>query len=255
MRALLVVWLGIAPTGGFRIDFGSTRWARLQRELDELPAFTCVNQAGEPLGYERDGKQLAIFFADADRAEQELAMANGKFPELGLRIIGVGLGETYRRCADGMALLVPGAAALEAAGDEWKDDSQLPLFTCLAMSRPRDGDGPSETETPLFMDPSMAAATLSNTRETAERSAGGELPAEVEAQLQVVCTSLDKAIELVLSGKEAETCGDCFGFVPPRRSIEFLQAQQRKAGGSGGTVVPADWARGGAASGGGIFPE
>ena len=50
-----------------------------------------------------------------------------------------------------------GPAALAAAGDGW-DDSQLPLYTCLAMSRPRDEDGTPET--PLFMDPAMGELRL-----------------------------------------------------------------------------------------------
>ena len=36
---------------------------------------------------------------------------------------------------EGRALLVPGAAELEAAGDEWNSET-LPLFTCLSMSQP-----------------------------------------------------------------------------------------------------------------------
>lgn len=247
---LLILFLSSACS--FKVDFTSPRWARLQERLDSLPVFTCVNPAGDPLGYERDGKPISIFFADTDRAQQELDMATAKYPQLELRLIGVGLGETYRRCAEGNALLVPAATALAAAGDDW--DDALPLFTCLVLSRPREGDG--EAETPMFMDPAMAAAALDNARQQAMRNAGGSLPDEVELRLQVVCTSLEKAVEMVLTGKDKEACGDQFGFVPPRQSIEFLQAQKPAAGRAASAVRTA--ARTAAGSAGGsssIFPQ
>ena len=105
--------------------------------------FTCVDRDGNPLGYERDGTPVAMFFVDAARAEQELTMARTGWPESDFRVIGVGLGDVYRQalpadtrpqadtpraaCAptrrpplpagrrtrEGSALLVAGAAALE----------------------------------------------------------------------------------------------------------------------------------------------
>ena len=57
----------VAKTPAFLSHAG---WPRLQAELDQLPCFTCVNAEGAPLGYERDGNPLAIFFADVGRAQQ-----------------------------------------------------------------------------------------------------------------------------------------------------------------------------------------
>ena len=199
-------------------------WPKLQAELDQLPAFTCVNAEGAPLGYERDGQPLAIFFADIARAQQELEMAEEKYPELGLRIMGVGLGDVHARRAMGTALLVPAAEALAGAGDEWNSET-LPLYTCLRMSS---GHPDGSTRTPLFMDPKDAQASLDKALGTA--SQGQALSEAQKAQLSLVCTSLDQAVDMVLSGREKDACeAGRFSFVAPRSSLLFLQ-QQRGGG-------------------------
>ena len=197
--------------------------------------FTCVDRDGNPLGYERDGTPVAMFFVDAARAEQELTMARTGWPESDFRVIGVGLGDVYRQalpadtrpqadtpraaCAptrrpplpagrrtrEGSALLVAGAAALERAGDEW-DEEQLPLYTCLSLSQPQP-DGAMAT--PFFLCPVMADASL----EAAVSKSAAALSPDELAQLQLACTTLDTAVQMVLAGREREVCGDRFLFV------------------------------------------
>ena len=196
-------------------------WPRLQAELDQLPCFTCVNSEGAPLGYELDGKPLAIFFADVERAQQELEMAQGKYPELGLRLMGVGLGDVHARRAVGTAMLVPAAEALAGAGDDWNSET-LPLYTCLRMSS---GHPDGSNRTPLFMNPKDAQASLDRALEMA--SQGQALGEAQKAQLSLVCTSLDAAVDMVLSGREKDACeAGRFSFVAPRDSLLFLQEQQ-----------------------------
>ena len=171
-----------------------------------------------------DGQPLAIFFADIARAQQELEMAEEKYPELGLRIMGVGLGDVHARRAMGTALLVPAAEALAGAGDEWNSET-LPLYTCLRMSS---GHPDGSTRTPLFMDPKDAQASLDKALGTA--SQGQALSEARKAQLSLVCTSLDQAVDMVLSGREKDACeAGRFSFVAPRSSLLFLQ-QQRGGG-------------------------
>ena len=210
-----------SATGDFRTH---PQWTGLQAELDQLPAFTCVNENGEPLGYERDGEPIAIFFGDVDRAQQELDMATGKFPQLNLRLMGVGLGDVHRRVADGTAMLVPSAEALAGAGDDFPSE-KLPLYTCLRMST-RHADGSQRT--PLFMDPKDAQASLDRALEAAVKGVpGGILTEQQKAELSLVCTSLDQAIDLVLSGNEKEACeAGRFSFVAPNQSLKYLQGKQ-----------------------------
>lgn len=209
------------------ISFTTGTWQTLQKHLDTLPVFTCVNEDGEPLGYERDGEQLAIYFSDVDRAKLELETMGEKFPTLGLRLIGVGLGDVFRQHTEGRALLVPSQEALAGAGDDW-DSETLPLYTCLSMSsKAPEGSGlpAGVSSTPLFLCPKDAQASLQAALEAAKASGASEAALQ---QLQLVCTSMPTAVELVLSGKEKETCGDRFQFVAPRSSLFFLREQQQK---------------------------
>jgi len=224
LQARPVLWPAHVPRTATAHCSSSTAWSTaLQKDLDEVPVFTCANRQGDPLGYERDGKPLAIFFADAARAKQELEIANGKFPELGLRVIGVGLGEAYKRTREGSALLVASAEALAGAGDDW-DDAQLPLYTCLTLSQEQP-DGTAAT--PLFLCPNDARTSLENAISAAK--AAGPLSSQMLEALQLMCTSLDTAIDVVLSGREKEVCGDRFLFLPPSKSISYLQQQKRAA--------------------------
>jgi len=211
------------------VAFSSPAWERLQKHLDTLPVFTCVNERGEPLGYERDGQQLAIYFADVERAQQELATKSEQFPALRLRLLGAGLGAVFREHTAGSALLVPSQAALAGAGDEW-DSETLPLYTCLSLSsQAPEGTGldlePGTPTTPLFMSPEDAQASLEAALGAARQNG---LPDAQLAQMQLACTSLPLAVELVLSGREVETCGNAFQFVAPRSSLVYLREQQQQ---------------------------
>ena len=228
--ALLCVLL-LSPADA--IAFTSPAWTSLKKHLNTLPVFTCVNAEGEPLGYEKDGQPLAIYFADSERAQQELKTMGGQFPELGLRLIGVGLGDVFQQSTEGTAMLVPSQAALAGAGDEW-DSETLPLYTCLAMTSLAPAasglDYPEGSPTtPLFMCPADAQASLESALAASKANGASE---EQLAQLQLVVTGLPTAVDLVVSGKEQETCGDKFQFVAPRTSLYFLREEQQKAQGA-----------------------
>ena len=101
-------------------------------ELNELPAFVHCNPQGAPLQYERDGQAMALFYADIDEAREALASNRRAYPDLGLRIVAIGLGEAYERRERGEAVVVPGAKALDGVRREecffrpmltWKDDA------------------------------------------------------------------------------------------------------------------------------------
>ena len=210
------------------ISFASAEWGTLKKHLNTLPCFTCVNAKGEPLGYDRDGTALALYFADVERAQQELVTMGAKYPSLNLQLMGVGLGDVFQQHTEGTAMLVPGAAALARAGDEW-DSATLPLYTCLGLSS-KAPEGASlrvpvgDPTTPLFMCPNDAQASLSAALDAAQTQGASD---EQLAQLQLLCTSLPAAVEIVLTGREAETCGDSFQFVAPRTSLFFLRDQSQ----------------------------
>ena len=112
-------------------------WDELRSDLDMLPVFAITNPAGAPLEYERDGRTLALCFADPAAAQQarcvrasctcalralhvadwahhpfrmqELAKTRELYPNLNLALRATGLGTSLDRVRAGTALFVPGA--------------------------------------------------------------------------------------------------------------------------------------------------
>ena len=135
-------------------------WDDLRSELDTLPVFAITNPTGAPLENERDGRKLALCFAEPAAAQpargvgasrtprasrlpqsandlgeflitndyiprrisdQELAKARALYPDLNLAIRPTGLGTSLERVRAGTALFVPGAEDLIAARDAFPD--------------------------------------------------------------------------------------------------------------------------------------
>ena len=209
-------------------SFDSPAWPALQQHLDTIPAFTVVNENAEPLGYEQEGKSICIFFADVERAQQELEMSRQRFPNLELSLLAAGLGDVYKRTVRGDALLVPSAEALSAAGDDW-DSETLPLYTCLLMSQPA-ADGSGEMRTPFFLDPRDAQRSLDAAIAAATSGQEAPLSEYQKAQLQLACTSLPAAVEMVLSGRELEVSGKQWQLVPSAAAVAYIQQQQAGGG-------------------------
>lgn len=61
--------------------FASKGWEPIQRDLDQLPVFTCANEQGKPLAYtiETTSSDVAFtvpcFYCDVDDAQEELRKA------------------------------------------------------------------------------------------------------------------------------------------------------------------------------------
>ena len=242
-----------AAAAGAEVPFSSRRWPPLKSLLDELPAFTCVNAKGEPLGYQdEDGSQFSIFFNDIERAEKELSAMKDRFPELGLRLLSAGLGDAFERSVKGKALLVPSAAALERAGDKW-DSEVTPLFTCLAMSKPA-SDGSGVQVLPFFMHPKDAQKSL----DSAVSQAKDRLSEAQLERLQLVCTPLQRAVQIILQDEEATFCSkwgtsaERFELIPPSSSVDFLRAAMAeldRRGQGSAAATPAVASPGGVARG------
>ena len=206
-------------------SFLNTRqWETLRGRLDELPVWTLVNDKDAPLGYERDGNQFAIFFADPLHAQEELDTRSAENPQLSLRSMGVGLGDAFARAIRGDAMLIASREALSQAGEDW-DSAEVPLYTCLALSVPN-APGVQGRSLPLFLDPVDAQRSL-DAALSAATAQGGLSEAQL-AQMQLVCTPLSKAVEFVVTGTEkASTGADRFQFVASSRALAFLREQMQ----------------------------
>ena len=213
-------------------------WPSLQEELDELPVFVLANSAGEPLQHQQtpDAPPMMVCFADLFRAEAELANANRLYPDAGLELLPVGLGDAYKRMEEGSAMIVPSQNELTAAAlDESAAASNLvPLFGCTKLMKPRKTN-PDVQAMPLFFSSSDARAALDTAL------SGFAVPEGMKAEavgLDILCIPLQKAVELVVTGKETR-----FEFYAPSKSIEWVQkyaekqrqaAKGQEGGGKGG---------------------
>ena len=192
--------------------FDQRGWAELQQQLDALPVFTCADEAGTPLEVQLSGqtKPLAVFYADVEAAELALAKARATRIGQSLDLIPFPLGKAYRLTSDGEGIIVPSAKELAMAGapaDSSPVGQALPLFACMEMAEEVEGGG---GRLPLFMSSAEANAAM------AEATAADE----PDAKLEMVCLSLQRAIELLVTVPDSPA----FRFVPPSSSLIYIQS-------------------------------
>mmetsp|Transcript_26257 Transcript_26257/g.57552 ORF Transcript_26257/g.57552 Transcript_26257/m.57552 type:complete len:279 (-) Transcript_26257:243-1079(-) len=188
--------------------------------LDELPMFTMVNPQSEVLQFSQQDKSIALFFSDVDLAQEQLEVAQKKYPELSLRLAAVGLGAAYSQWKeDQTALLVGGESDLEAARKicvdsdiDW-DSGALPVFSCfkLRLSRRMESEGETrildEQFMPVFLSYDDAMLAVTNAQQQNE-----------DITLELDCTSLQMLAEKMVKGETAEE-PQRMQFVAPRKSI------------------------------------
>jgi len=189
-------------------------WNSLMPELEQVPVFVCANAAGQPLQYEREGRPLALFYADVAQAEKELADRRQAYPELELRLLPIGLGSAFTRVSTGSGLIVPNPAELLNAADPEADapyEAGLPLFACLALRKPhasRDG----VQAMPLF----MRAADAEASRD----AAAAAMPPDTQG-LELLVIPLPRALERMVAQPGDD--GLFFEIIPPGDSVDFVR--------------------------------
>ena len=239
--------------------FEATGWKPLAAELDKLPVWTCANEDGQPLQYEReDGTPLAMIFAELGDAQKELANAQRMFPELpNIDLIPMGLGNAYQLSDQHKAMLIPGTEALNQAkgpdGMSWPDPTNVPLFGCLEISQTQADGSPA---LPLFLSAKDAEQVRASpvlhvvrvracvgrspawtcrhphqrTRHTCplahlwvpRRQAVEKATAAMgdDVELEMICMPLQRAIELLVTVPGTPA----FRFIPPKESMQYIQA-------------------------------
>ena len=168
-------------------------WKVLKPELDQVPVFVCANAAGQPLRYERDGRPLALFYADVSQAKQELADCRRSYPELELRLLPIGLGSAFTRAGAGAAVIVPSPEELDNAADP-------------------EAGAPYEAGLPLF----MRAADAQASRDAA--AAG--MPRDTQG-LELLVIPLPTALERMVAQPGDD--GLVFEIIPPGDSVDFVR--------------------------------
>jgi len=213
------------------LDGEATAWKAVLNDLDAAPVFALADDQGRMVQQREteDGRKLVLFYAEIDRALDELAAARESSGDLNLRPIGLGM--AHAEVTKGDALLVPGfrelaaaqdmqlaapvdaAAMLASAGIEsptakWENDA-LPIFGCFEMVRRRK-DG--SRFTPLFMSHVDAQAAFDKARAANPERA---------ANFEVDVVPLPKLLELAAAG----TLKVPPRVVPPTNSMLYLQGK------------------------------
>lgn len=189
-------------------------WKLLIPELEQVPVFVCANAAGQPLQYERDGRPLALFYADITQAEQELADRRRAYPNLELRLLPIGLGSAFTRAGTGAGVIVPSPAELANAADPEADapyEAGLPLFACLALRKPH-ASRQGVQAMPLF----MRAADAEASRD----AAAAAMPPGTQG-LELLVIPLPRALERMVSQPGDD--GLFFEIMPPGDSVDFVR--------------------------------
>lgn len=172
--------------------------------LDALPVFAVANKEGKPLQYQVNGQPMAVFYADIDVAKNELESAKSKNPTLECDIVPVGLGAANDLSESGKATIVPGLAELTAAGMPAGMPAfgqELPLFTCMEMTRETEEGG---KVLPVFMSFTECEAAVKQAREA------------TGTDLQIVPLSLQSVLEHTSSG------GTPLEFIAPSSSTDHI---------------------------------
>jgi hypothetical protein len=188
-----------------RMCAAAVPWESLKASLDDsVPVFVVTDEAQRPLA----SQPRVLCFLDAVAAQSELVRAKDEYPSLDLRLQPVGLGTALERARLGRASVVPSAEELDVAraafpdGEDWEGGA-LPLFGAYEMQRKR-RDG--TLATPLFLSVEDAKAACR------------EADPQRELGLELVCTSVQRMVSLVVAGEVG-----AMDFVPTATAVELTQ--------------------------------
>ena len=179
--------------------FATPQWESLAIELDTLPVFAIVDEAGE-LGTQQ-------VYVDPQAAEEACELARKSSGDDQLDTTPTGLGTAFRAAREGAGLLVAAmddvqAAGLDAASAEGKN---LPMFVCMELASERtDGTG---KEIPIFLCAADAEAAV-------EQSYDGGRPLVIDT------VSLEWAVDQYCNVPDSPT----FRFMARSASVQLLRS-------------------------------
>jgi hypothetical protein len=203
--------------------FASKGWEPIQRDLDQLPVFTCANEQGKPLAYTiettstEDGIAFTVpcFYCDVDDAQEELRKARENTGLTNLDLIPFPMGKAFMMWSKDEAIIIPNKRAIVQAGAPPNTNpmgQEVPLFACMDIMRAsEEGEGGKKKNVlPLFMDLDDANAAV----QQAVELDGGNVD-----DLEVVSLSLNRAVELLATVPETPA----FQFIAPEKSFQYIQ--------------------------------
>lgn len=216
-------------------------WKEITDRLDNLPCFVIVDEKRMP----PPGMESAYnIYVDAEQAQAELLEAQSKFPDIGLRLVVVGLGFALERPAARvvasaadvkLARSLPGGSDIDwdGASAKWAESAvgngspSVPLFGSFGLQQ-RDPEGVRDLVTPLFLSCADAELVLAQVEQQSGRSAG-----------VLRATSVQEMARMMNKGELSDP--GKMRFVAPSASLRFCRAmdeaeeqQQQQAAGATG---------------------
>jgi hypothetical protein len=197
--------------------FDTEGWRIIQKDLDQVPVFTCANQDGDPLAYNIRIKEntftVPFFYCDAEEAQRELDTILREEDQSVLvdtfNVIAFPLGKAFQMWSQDQAVILPSVKALQQAGAPpgcSPIGQQVPLFACMDIMQSDD----SGAFLPLFFDCDEAKDAIAS----AVAVDGGNVQ-----DFEVVTLSLPKAVELLSTVPDTPS----FQFIPPQTSLQYIQ--------------------------------
>jgi hypothetical protein len=180
--------------------FASPSWDSLAIELDTLPVFAIVDEAGE--------LSTQQIYVDPQAAEEACELARKSSGDDQLDTTPTGLGTAFRAAQEGTGLLVAAMDDVQAAGLDdaaSAEGKNLPMFVCMELASERaDGSG---KEIPIFLCAADAEAAVEQSYD------GGRL-------LVIDTVSLEWAVDQYCNVPDSPT----FRFMARSASVQLLRS-------------------------------
>jgi hypothetical protein len=199
--------------------FESEGWKSIADDLNRFPLFSLATPQGNPVAYQitvGDEKtfEIPFFYCDVTEAlaELEKALANSVKPEEErLKLIPFPLEQAFKLWCNDKAIIIPSKASMLQAGAPAGTNpigQRVPMWACLEISEEQEGGLPPKL--PIFMALDDANAAVMEAVEGDREKAD---------EFEVVCLSLDGAIEQLVSAEESPS----FHFIPPSKSLKYIE--------------------------------
>eukprot|EP00532_Pseudo-nitzschia_australis_P001823 CAMPEP_0168186316 /NCGR_PEP_ID=MMETSP0139_2-20121125/14358_1 /TAXON_ID=44445 /ORGANISM="Pseudo-nitzschia australis, Strain 10249 10 AB" /LENGTH=267 /DNA_ID=CAMNT_0008108297 /DNA_START=100 /DNA_END=903 /DNA_ORIENTATION=- len=202
--------------------FESEGWKNIVEDLQMFPLFSIATTDNNPVAYqitvgEEKTFNVPFFYCDVTEAlaalEKTQADSAKATEGVDLKLIPFPLEQAFKLWCDDKAVIIPSKASILQAGAPAGTNpigQRVPMWACLDIAEEQEGG--LQPKLPIFMGLEDANAAVLEAV-GGDRSKAGDL--------EVVCLSLDGAIEQLVSPAPEES--PSFAFIPPTKSMIYIE--------------------------------
>ncbi|VEU39809.1 unnamed protein product [Pseudo-nitzschia multistriata] len=202
--------------------FESEGWKGIAEDLRSFPLFCIATAEDNPVAYqitvgEEKTFDVPFFYCDVTEAaaalEKAQASSDNATEGVDLKLLPFPLEQAFKLWCGDKAVIIPSKASILQAGAPAGTNpigQRVPMWACLDIAEEQ-GEG-LPPKLPIFMG-------LEDANDAVLEAVGGDR-AKVD-DLEVVCLSLDGAIEQLVTAAPEEAPG--FAFIPPSKSMKYIE--------------------------------